>query len=95
MTEIEVLRRTLRKNGVSEQLTVAMEECAELIQAISKIKRYGKESALINNLAEGIADVQIITNELLLIFGCKVRATAWKEYKLEQMEKRLEETENE
>lgn len=95
MTEIEVLRRTLRKNGVSEQLTVAMEECAELIQAISKIKRYGKESALINNLAEEIADVQIITNELLLIFGCKVTATTWKKYKLEQMEKRLEETENE
>lgn len=95
MTEIEVLRQTLRKNGVSEQLTVAMEECAELIQAISKIKRYGKESALINNLAEEIADVQIITNELLLIFGCKVKVTAWKKYKLERMEKRLEETENE
>ena len=95
MTEIEVLRRTLRKNGVSEQLTVAMEECAELIQAISKIKRYGKEPELIYNLTEEIADVQIIINELLLIFGCKVKVSAWKKYKLERMEKRLEETENE
>lgn len=95
MTEIEVLRQTLRKNGVSEQLTVAIEECAELIQAISKIKRYGKEPELIYNLTEEIADVQIIINELLLIFGCKVKVTAWKKYKLERMEKRLEETENE
>ena len=40
-------------------LTVAMEECAELIQAVSKIKRYGCSEEYCDNLNEEIADVGI------------------------------------
>lgn len=46
-------------------LTVAMEECAELIQAVSKIKRYGCSEEYCDNLNEEIADVGICIEALL------------------------------
>jgi len=46
-------------------LTVAMEECAELIQAVSKIKRYGCSKEYCDNLNEEIADVSICIDALL------------------------------
>lgn len=50
-------------------LTVAMEESAELIQAISKIKRYGCVEEYYDNLNEEIADVSICI-DLLLKMKC-------------------------
>lgn len=50
-------------------LTIAMEECAELIQAISKAKR-GKLNR--DNLVEEIADVRLCINWLLSIFDIKL-----------------------
>lgn len=40
-------------------LLVAMEECAELIQAISKTRRKPENNAIRNNLIEEISDVLI------------------------------------
>lgn len=51
--------------GKQYMLTVAMEECAELIQAISKIKRYGSSKEYCDNLDEEIADVSICIEALL------------------------------
>ena len=45
-----------------------MEECSELIQAISKCKRYGCVDKYRDNLIEEIVDVLIIINELQLIY---------------------------
>lgn len=50
--------------GNQYMLTVAMEECAELIQAISKIKRYGCSEEYCDNLNEEIADVSICIEAL-------------------------------
>ena len=36
-----VLEENIRENGVALETVIAMEELAELIQAISKAKRYG------------------------------------------------------
>ena len=46
-------------------LTVAMEECPEFIQAVSKIKRYGCSKEYCDNLNEEIADVSICIEALL------------------------------
>ena len=56
-----VLKRSIEHYGKDVQSTVCMEECAELIQAISKEKR-GKSDK--NHLAEEMADV-LISIELL------------------------------
>ena len=48
-------------------LTITSEECAELIQAISKIKRYGFHDSQEDNLHEEVADVLICITELVCL----------------------------
>ena len=57
----EIINDSIKHYGVDAQSTVCMEECAELIQAISKEKR-GKHDY--KHLAEEIADVLICISML-------------------------------
>lgn len=54
-------------NGEGLTLTIATEECAELIQAISKVKRYGFHDKYEENLHEEVADVLICIAELVCL----------------------------
>lgn len=54
-------------NGEGLTLTIATEECAELIQAISKVKRYGFHDDYEDNLHEEVADVLICITELVCL----------------------------
>lgn len=77
--ENTVEMRSIAWYGADTQTTVCMEECAELIQAISKLKRYNPEdpnnkvsrNELIENLLEEMADVQICFNLLVAIYELK------------------------
>lgn len=53
--------------GDQHMLTIAMEENAELIQAISKIKRYGFDPINASHLDEEVADVLICICELFVM----------------------------
>lgn len=74
-----VKMRSIARYGNEMQTTVCMEECAELIQAISRLKRYNPEdptnnegrSELIENLYEEMADVYICFDLLVEIYGLK------------------------
>ena len=74
-----VKMRSIARYGNEMQTTVCMEECAELIQAISTLKRYNPEdptnnvgrSELIENLYEEMADVYICFDLLVEIYGLK------------------------
>lgn len=94
MTEFEILKANIAKHGVDEELTVAAEECAELIQAITKIKRYGKRQDLLDHLAEEMADVTIVLDEIVFMFDNLFDMKDWRKRKLERMNKRLEDNEN-
>ena len=61
-----VVKKSIEHYGKDVQSTVCMEECAELIQAISKEKR-GKSDK--ENLAEEIADVIICIEMLKQIYN--------------------------
>ncbi len=68
--------RSIARYGIDAQTTVCMEECAELIQAISKLKRFDpnnmvSRTELIENLYEEMADVQICFSLLFEIYGLK------------------------
>ena len=63
-----VLEENIKENGVALETVIAMEELAELIQAISKVKRYGFVGEYKDNLIEEIADVDIVITELLMMF---------------------------
>lgn len=77
--ESAIKMRSIAWYGPDTQTTTCMEECAELIQAISKLKRYNPEdpnnkvgrSELIENLYEEVADVLICIDLLTEIYGLK------------------------
>lgn len=48
-------------------LTITSEECAELIQSITKVKRYGFHDEYEDNLHEEVADVLICIAELICL----------------------------
>ena len=64
--EKKFFKKSILHFGTDVQMTMCIEECAELIQAISKFKR-GKKNA-IDNLLEEIADVQIMLDQMKLMF---------------------------
>lgn len=61
------LDRVANVNGDDLTLTITSEECAELIQAITKVKRYGFHDEYEDNLHEEVADVLICITELVCL----------------------------
>lgn len=95
MNSNELLEKTIAINGTNTQLDVAIKELSELIQAICKIKRRDSISnesfAVKGNLAEEMADVEIILAEIKLLFDNDDKVKEWKIYKLDRLEKQLRE----
>lgn len=65
MEKTEILKMAITANGAMQQEIVAIEECSELIQAITH-KHRGRK----HNLAEEIADVEIMLEQSKIINGC-------------------------
>lgn len=61
------LDRVANINGDDLTLTITSEECAELIQSITKVKRYGFHDKYEENLHEEVADVLICIAELVCL----------------------------
>lgn len=66
------MKKAIEKNGKIKQSVIAMEECSELIKAISKMIRYSsdEDSACVfkDDLIEEMADVYIILDELKIMY---------------------------
>lgn len=93
-----LLDRAITAYGAPAQIDMAVEEMAELTKAICKVKRAqaGAEmGAAVENVVEEIADVQIMLDQLRLIFARSTdeveedklrrllaRINSWKESKL-------------
>ena len=75
-TGAEKIRAIARHYGKEPQMGVAQEECAELIQAISKVRRKGETVETLNSLVEEIADVNIMCAQLEELFGVRA-SVAW------------------
>lgn len=91
----QLLERVITANGMNKQLDVAIEELSELLQAICKIKLREPDECLnedyLINLAEEMADVEIILAEIKLLFDNDGKVKEWKIYKLDRLEKQLRE----
>ena len=61
--------KSIEKYGKEAQSRQAMEECAELIQAINKCLRYPNKKECHDNLIEEICDVEIMLYQLKVMFG--------------------------
>ena len=64
----DIYDRAIEHYGDKKQLLQACEECAELIQAISKATRYTGKS-YVDGVCEEIADVLIMCEQVRRIFG--------------------------
>ena len=86
-TGAEKIRAIARHYGKEPQMGVAQEECAELIQAISKIRRKGETVETLDNLVEEIADVSIMCAQLEELFGVRA-SVAWRMH--QKLDRQLE-----
>lgn len=84
MTDMDVLRLAIVIYGASNQELVALEECCELVTAINH-KRRGRE----HNIAEEIADVEIMLEQLKIINNCGAAVDKIKQEKIARLEQRL------
>lgn len=68
----KVMKKSIEKNGKVKQSVIAMEECSELIKAISKMIRYSSDEDSVcmykEDLIEEMADVYIILDELKMMY---------------------------
>ena len=88
-TEAEKIRAIARHYGKEPQIGVAQEECAELIQAISKVRQKGETKDAIDHLAEEIADVRIMCAQLEELFRVRASVALRMHQKLNRQMKRI------
>ena len=87
MIDNEIIKKSIDYDGKEKQSIVCMEECSELIQAVSKELR-GKTD--IEHLAEEIADVLISIELLKQIYNVSQSAIYyWINYKQTRMLERI------
>ena len=86
-----IMTRAIQHFGETAQIDMAVEEMAELTKAICKVKRAqaGAEmGAAVENVVEEIADVQIMLDQLRIIFHRSTEEV--EEAKLERLKNRLD-----
>lgn len=77
-------------------LTITSEECAELIQSITKVKRYGFRDKYEENLHEELADVLICIAELVCLGYLDIdKVINWQKQKIDREVKRAIQKEEE
>ena len=78
---MNIYDRVILKFGQSHQKDKMIEEMAELTQALIK-ERHGEQ----HNIAEEIADVQTVLNQMKLLYPEWI---SWEQVKLRRLEERL------
>lgn len=91
----KIFKKSIEVYGKEAQSRQAMEECAELVQAINKCLRYPNKDDCKDNLVEEIADVEIMLFQLKEMFYInETEIYEWKEKKAKREKKRLKNIEN-
>lgn len=80
MNAREIFEAAIKRFGERSQEEMAIEECSELIQAICH-KNRGRE----HNIAEEIADVEIMLEQLKIINGCHGQVQKIRAEKIERL----------
>lgn len=85
--ESAVLQRALDTYGSLPQIVMVFEEMSELQKELCKYLR-GKYSP--TNIAEEIADVEIMIEQMKLLFCCADDVRDWRRRKVERLKERLD-----
>ena len=84
MDRQNLLKLAIEAYGEGAQRLMTVEECSELIKALCKLPRGGS----VADVVEEIADVQIMLDQMKIIFGSDAVELA-EEKKLQRLENRL------
>lgn len=104
MTSKEILQKAINTYGLENQMIKTVEELSELSQALCKSLirlNYTKEKTKekisleddlksVDNIFEEMADVEIMLEQCKIMFQCDKEVSAWKQKKIERLERRLE-----
>ena len=86
------LERIVRYHGKDAMTTIAIEEMAEVIKAITKIKRYGLTDEYKTDLEEEVADALICITELIMMGYVDIsHVKDWQHLKINREIKRIRE----
>lgn len=83
MIATEIYKKLREENGATTQLVVAVEELSELTKEITKFIR---NKGNIDHLAEEVADVEIMVEQVKLIFNVQDKVEQSKLLKLQRLE---------
>lgn len=86
-TEHTILRSAIDMYGAAIQITVAFEEMSELQKELCKYLR-GRGSQ--ENIAEEIADVEIMMEQMKMLFNCETVVLQVREKKIKRLKERME-----
>lgn len=75
--------------GKEHQKLIAIEEMSELTKALCKDTRYPNTPAVLDNVAEEIADVRIMLDQLEHIFACSEQVRKYKHKKIKRLADRI------
>jgi NTP pyrophosphatase (non-canonical NTP hydrolase) len=92
MDYLTKLQKILDHYGFEAQLEILIEECAELIQAAQKLKRYGYSDSCIEyyeNFKEEVADVCVMVEQMILAID-ENEVLGLAEEKVERQMRRIE-----
>lgn len=84
---MNIYEQALAHYGGEMQTMVCVEEMAELMKELSKNAR-GVDN--VRAIAEEIADVEIMLEQMKLLHGCDHLADVYKDEKLERLARRIE-----
>lgn len=81
----EFYKKLIKHFSAEQQQTVAIEELSELTKEICKHQR---GTGNVHHIAEEIADVTIMLEQLIIMFGCSAEVELLKEQKLQRTKER-------
>jgi hypothetical protein len=84
----KICRAALEAFGERAQMTMAIEEMSELAKELCKRCR-GRDN--VEAIAEEVADVQIMLQQLVILFDCAGQVETFRRHKLERLAGRIEE----
>lgn len=92
----KLITKIMTTRSWTTQSTIGMEECAELIQAISKAIRYQNDNVSNSHLTEEIGDVLICIEQLKVMYGITDDAIqTWINLKQDREWTRIQKTDSE
>jgi NTP pyrophosphatase (non-canonical NTP hydrolase) len=91
MNEQDIYQEAIKHWGIEPQLNVAIEECSELTKELCKYMRHHSLTQAVKNaIADEVADVQIMCEQVKIIFGIEQEVGVARMAKLQRIKERLE-----